>query len=348
MNTKLSIQDVRKEFPMFDKKEMNNMISRIDRKRIFIFVAITYGITIPAALVMFLTGGSDSSFTPATLVATILMYAIAYAPALANIATRLITREGWSNTYLRPNLRRGWPFYLAACILPITAIILGGSIYFLLFPGKFDLSMAFARETGKISATDTLATVMSREALGGFFIVLFGALVLFIGEEFGWRAYLLPKLMPLGPRKAILLVGAIWGAFHWPMIFMGFQYGLDYWGAPIIGPLLFVLIILSPSVVFSWVTLRTGSVWPACIAHAEHNAFCSLMIYFLRGEPDVLIGPVPEGIVGCLGYVLLALPIFFLPRALTQPTSASVDMAVSGNPAAVEKAADQAKLGATL
>jgi len=326
--------------PMFDKKARNNMISTIDRNRIFIFVGITYGIVIVAALVIFFNGGSKSDFTPVTPLAIIFTYSISFAPALGNIATRLITREGWSNTYLRTNLHRGWPFYLAAWTLPLMAIILGGAIYYLLFPGKFDFSMAFARETGKISATDTLATVMGKEFFGGFFIVLFGALLLIIGEEFGWRAYLLPKLMPLGPRKAILLVGAIWGVYHWPMIFMGFQYGLDYWGAPVVGPLLFVLIIMSPCVIFSWLALRTGSVWPACIAHAENNAFSTLMIYFLMGEPDVLIGPHLEGIVGCLGYVLLALPIFLIPRLL-----APADMALSKNPAAVEKAADQAKLG---
>jgi len=316
---------------MFDKKVRNIMISTIDRKRIFIFVAITYGITIAAALVTFFNGGINSSFSPVTLLANILMYAIGFAPAVANIATRLITREGWSNTFLRPNLRRGWPFYIAAWFLPLMAVIMGGAIYYLLFPGMFDPSMAFARETGKISATDTLATVMSQEALGGFFIVLFGMFV-FLGEEFGWRAYLLPKLMPLGPRRAILLVGAIWGVWHWPLVFMGFNYGLDYWGAPIVAPLLFVLIILSPSFVFSWMTLRTGSVWPACIAHGVNNAFSLLMTYFLRGEPNALIGPGVEGIVGCLGYVLLALPIFLIPRALVP-----VDMALSKNPAAVEQ-----------
>ncbi len=31
------------------------------------------------------------------------------------------------------------------------------------------------------------------------------------GDEFGWRAYLLPKLMPLGGRRAVLLSGVIWG-----------------------------------------------------------------------------------------------------------------------------------------
>jgi len=316
------------------------MNSTIDRKRIFIFIGITYGIVITAVLVIFFSGGSKSDFTPVTPLAIIFTYLIGYAPALANIATRLITREGWSNTYLRPNLRRGWPYYLAAFTLPLLAIILGGAIFYLVFPDRFDLSMAFARQSGKISATDTLANVLSEEALEGFISILFGVVLVFIGEEFGWRAYLLPKLMPLGPRKAALLTGVIWGMYHWPMIFMGFHYGSGYWGAPVVGPLLFVLIIMSPSVLYSWMTLRTGSVWPACIAHAENNAFFTLMVYFLIRKPDVLIGPAPEGIVGCLGYVLLALPIFLIPGALVP-----VAMAVTKNSRAVEKTTEQAISG---
>ena len=51
-----------------------------------------------------------------------------FAPSVANIATRLITREGWSNTLLRPNFRRGWPFYLAAWFLPVVATLVRGAI----------------------------------------------------------------------------------------------------------------------------------------------------------------------------------------------------------------------------
>ncbi len=318
------------------------MLTQIDRKRIFIFIGITYGITIAVTLGLFFTGGVNSNFAPKATFMGIVINVVGYAPALANIVTRLITREGWSITYLRPNLRRGWPFYLAAFTIPLLAIILGGAIYFLLFPGKFDPSMAFAREIGKISATATLASVMGRKALVNSISVPFGAVLVLIGEEFGWRAYLLPKLMPLGPRKAVLLSGVIWGMFHWPLILMGFHYGSSYWGEPVVGPLLFVLIILSPSVVYSWLTLRTGSVWPACIAHAVNNAFFTLMVIFLTGRPDVLIGPDPSGIVGCLGYVLLALPIFFSVRALAPAATA-----VSKNPLTVEKAADPIKLGTT-
>jgi len=312
------------------------MISKIDRKRIFIFVGITYGITIALALVVFFNGGLYSRYpVEKAHLASLLLAATMFAPAVANIATRLATREGWSNTFLRPNLRRGWPFYLAAWSLPIMAIIVGGAIYYLLFPGKFDLSMPWARAAGVISATDTWSVVMSRTIVGSLLYTPITIFVMF-GEEFGWRAYLLPKLMPLGPRKAVLLMGAIWAVFHWPIIFMGWNYGLGYWGAPVAGPLLFVLVLIVESAFYAWVTLRTGSVWPACIAHAASNFVGPLMAYFLRGEWDKLIGPSTVGIVGVLGYALLALLIFLSPRAL-----APVDKALSKNPAAVQKAADQ-------
>jgi membrane protease YdiL (CAAX protease family) len=341
MNTKLSIQDVNNEFPMFDKKEVKHMISKIDRKRIFIFVAITYGITIVLAIVIFLDGGL---FPDRTLLVNLLMAAMMFTPGIANIATRLITREGWSNTFLRTKLRRGWPFYLAALSLPFLAIIVGGAIYYLLFPGKFDLSMPFAHQLGIPipMVPDAWKVVVIRDILGGYRTVLIG-MVLFLGEEFGWRAYLLPKLMPLGSRKAVLLVGAIWGVFHWPLIFMGYEYRFDYWGAPVVGPLLFVLIkMFGDSVLLAWVTLRTGSVWPACIAHGVNNALSMLVVYFLRGEWDMLLGPSDVGIIGFLGYALLALPIFLIPGALVQPTPVPAGIAVSG---AVEKAAVQSSSG---
>jgi CAAX protease family protein len=315
------------------------MTPDIDRKRVFIFVAVTFGITILAAVAMLLSGGMSSDFAPQTNAAGVLMLAIAFAPALGNVVTRLITREGWSNMLLWPNVRRGWPVYLAAGILPLAAILLGAAIYFLVFPGELDPSMAYARETGRVAAAGTPAAAMGQEILEGLSLVLLLIFVIW-GEEFGWRAYLLPKLMPLGGRKAVLLLGAIWGVFHWPMIFLGFQYGLDYWGAPIVGPLLFVLIILSPSVVYSWMTLRTGSIWPACLAHAVNNAFCGMTTYFVLGEPNALIGPGVEGIVGCLGYVLVALPILLIPGALAASTPSS------RNVGSVESVPAQAELGA--
>lgn len=86
------------------------MVSAVDRYRIFIFVGITCGIVIAAALVIFFDPGHKSDCTPVTLLAIIFSNLIGYVPSLVLFTTRLISREGWSNAYLRPNRRRGWPY----------------------------------------------------------------------------------------------------------------------------------------------------------------------------------------------------------------------------------------------
>lgn len=295
------------------------MISTIDRKRILIFIAISYGISIALALVLSLNGGLFSSFPTLTLLATILMSVVMFAPAAANIATRLITREGWSNTLLRPNFRRGWPFYLAAWFLPVLATIAGGAIYYLVLPSRFDSSMTYSREVGLIPTGVEPWTFVITLAV---YVIPLSLLTipLMFGEEFGWRAYLLQKLMPLGPRKAVLLVGVIHAIWHWPYIIMGYEYGFDYWGAPVVGPLLWVVIACFLGVFLAWVTVRSGSIWPASLGHSVINNSPWLMTYFISGEPDWLIGPLPVGIIGSLGYATLALLIFFNTRALTPTT----------------------------
>lgn len=271
-------------------------------------------------MIIFLNGGIFIKF-PLMLkpLAFTLMSLLMFTPAIANIATRLFTHEGWSNMLLRPNFRRSWRFYLAALFLPALATIVGGAVYYLLFPDRFDPSMKYAREAwGLIPLVGNTNSWMSIITMAPLFIV-FSLPTLFLpfGEEFGWRAYLLPKLLPLGTRKAVLLVGVIWAVWHWPFLFMGYEYWFNYWGAPVVGPLLWVVICIFFSTFLTWVTLHSGSVWPAAIAHGVINAEASLMLYFSRGEPDYLIGPSPVGIIGSLGYIIMAFLIFFLPRALT-------------------------------
>jgi membrane protease YdiL (CAAX protease family) len=316
------------------------MISKIDRKRIFIFVAIAYGLYIGSYLVVYLGGEQFSSFRDvASSQAGALMAALMFAPMIAHIAARLLTREGWSNTFLGVDFRGGrWRYYLAAWFLPLAAVLVGGVIYYLLFPGRFDPSMALAQQAGAVSAEAarepwkfifTQIGIAILSPIPGLSPVLFLAL----GEEIGWRGYLLPKLLPLGSRRAVLLVSVIWGVWHWPAILLGFNYGLDYWGAPVMGPLMFVATLIFPSVFFTWVTLRSGSVWPAAIAHSMDNVSNQLMCFFIGGTPHPLLGPGIQGMIGVLGYALLGLVIFLSPRAL-----APVDMDVS-NKYAAEKAA---------
>ena len=304
---------------------MNN--TAIDTKRILIFLAFAFGIAWAAGLVIVLTGGLSNSpqLAPGITLALALMATVYMgAPTLANIFTRLITREGWKNTMLRPNLRRGWKFWLIAWVTPAILTILGAVVYFVIFPQHFDSTLtnlkAQLEQVGQ-GAMNPWMVVIIQTALGVLISPIVNSIATF-GEEFGWRAYLLPKLMPLGGKKAMLVSGIIWGIWHWPVIFMGYEYGLDYPGYPWVGPLLFLLFATAAGIFLSWVTLRGGSVWPAVIGHSAMNGIAALPALFVIGTPNPLLGPLVVGVIGGIAYYALAAVLFFNPRALA-PIDAS-------------------------
>ena len=127
------------------------------------------------------------------------------------------------------------------------------------------------------------------------------------GEEFGWRAYLLQKLMPLGGRKAVLIIGAIWGIWHWPFIFMGYEYGFDYPGYPWVGPIVFIWFTFIIGTFLAWITLKSKSVWPAVIAHAALNGIAPIALLLVKGHPNALLGPSAVGLIASIPFSILAL-----------------------------------------
>lgn len=306
------------------------MTSNLDTRRILIFLAFAFGIAWAAGLVIALTGGIAGSpilvpGLPYTLALVLMAVVYMGAPAIANVLTRLITREGWQNVGLRPKLRRGWPFWLAAWFLPAVFTILGALVYFLIFPQDFDANFTYVRQllSSAAAAGITLtpaAYFLIQTAQAVLISPLINGLFTF-GEEFGWRAYLLPKLIPLGGRRAVLLSGVIWGVWHWPVIAMGHNYGFDYPGFPWLGMGMMVLMCIGLGAFLSWVTLRSGSVWPAVIGHAAINGISALAVLVLvEGAGSPLVGPLPTGILGMAGWIAAAVAIFLSRRAL-QTTS---------------------------
>jgi membrane protease YdiL (CAAX protease family) len=262
------------------------------------------------------------------------------APALANVATRLITREGWGRLWLRPNFRRGWRFYLAAWLLPLLAVIVGGAIYYLLFPQSFDSNLS---EVRKLFAGTSFATVdnpwllLLAITVQNMIISIPLGTAVAIGEEFGWRAYLLPKLMKrftggepapdgnlyaAGARKASLLIGLIWGVWHWPLYLMTLSLTPDF---PLLYLLVYPVSTCCMSVLLCWVTLRSGSVWPASIGHGFINGTSALPGMPLKGPANLLLGPGPGGLIGMLGYLALALVLLFHRRAFAPEKEARTE-----------------------
>jgi len=300
----------------------------LQTRRLVIFLAFTFGIAWATGLVIYLTGGLDNSpvlipKTPITLALVLLATIYMWAPTLGHILARLLTHEGAHDLFLRPKFRHGWRFWLAAWFIPGILTLLGILVYFAVFPGQFDPNFTTLQQ-GLNSAASATGRALPFTAQTYFLIQIAIAMLLspilnslaVFGEEFGWRAYLQPKLMPLGARKALVFTGLIWGVWHWPVIFMGYEYGFGYWGAPVVGPLLFLFFTVALAIFFGWLVLRAGSIWPSVIAHGAINGIAALGLYAMIGKPNMLLGPAPNGLLGGLPLILLALFLFLNRKAL--------------------------------
>jgi len=305
------------------------------KKRILIFLAFAFGIPWISALVISQSSMMVINPTQAGVIAN---YCFIFTPWLANIATRLITKEGWGNLYLRPKFKHGWRFYLSAWFLPLLAALVGGGVFYLLYPHAFDPTLGVVRkmvENTPSAALNPWVILISMTFSMIFISSLINAVASF-GEEFGWRAYLFPKLMesfsgehptqaistsdlvnrtgftPAGARKAAVLTGLIHGIWHFPLLLLTASIVPN---VTILMGVVYILLTCSISVLLSWATLRSGSVWPASLGHGAGNATSALPGFLLKGSAIPLVGPDPTGLIGGLGYTILALVLLLSRNA---------------------------------
>lgn len=109
-----------------------------------------------------------------------------------------------------------------------------------------------------------LQSALSQEWRRLLLLLLLEFLIVGIGEELGWRGWLLPTLLSRGlsPLGASLCVGMLWGAWHVPVLFQGPSVAVP-----------FMVTTVSLSMLQTALWLRTsGSVLTAAAAHAACNA----------------------------------------------------------------------------
>ena len=127
-----------------------------------------------------------------------------------------------------------------------------------------------------------------------------------LGEEIGWRGWLLPTLRPLGTWPALLISGAVWGFWHSPLILLGYNFGQPN----LLGVGLMIGGCVLYGVLLGWLRLRTGSVWPAVFAHGAFNATAGFLLLVVAA--DTSADPVSTGPLGWVTWIVMALVIAVL------------------------------------
>ena len=279
----------------------------MNRKSLITFLFIAFG----SAWILFCLPLAFKN-NPETYTLTMqIFFALAmWAPGLgAIIATRVVEKQPVIKT-LRLNTLGTRRYYLTAWFLPplITFATIGASI--LLRTGTFDPNFTFIRESmtnlpAQTSLPPVEILVLAQTA---FALVLapFINLLFAMGEELGWRGFLLPKLMPLGQWKAILLSGLIWGVWHAPTTLL---YGYNFPQHPYLGVFVGLVGFTLLGTLLSWLALKTRSPWTPALGHGAFNAVAGLIFFFLQPGFDTALAGSPIGLAGWIpiGLIIIGL-----------------------------------------
>jgi uncharacterized protein len=174
--------------------------------------------------------------------------------------------------------------------------------------------------TALVWATPLASFVVPDYGMGGATIdfaieVVLATLTFSLGEELGWRGYLLPRLLSIGLTRALVLVGLIWAAWHMPLIFLTPLYHSA--GNKVIVLPLFVGTIVAASFFFGYLRVWTGSVWPASIGHSAHNAAWNALGAFTVASNPVVVNEYLAGDNGILILVGTAAGAVWLGRKVS-------------------------------
>lgn len=198
-------------------------------------------------------------------------------------------------------------FLALALIVPVALVLAALPVGALLgvYPADFVTFSGFEQLTNdQLAATGAPPLPIPIEVLVAlqFVNVLIGAFINLIpamGEELGWRGWLLPRLLPLGVAPAILLSGVIWGLWHAPLILLGYNYPTaPGW----LGLLAMCGMCIVIGTVFSWLRIRSGSVWAPALAHGAFNAAAGFSIVFVAAGQ--VVDTTQATILGWSGWIV--------------------------------------------
>jgi hypothetical protein len=224
-------------------------------------------------------------------------------PLVAGLLLRAFGGDGWQDAGFKPNLKSGWPWYLAALlIIPlVTVSVMAVGAFF----SAIDLSGVATQGIGAF--------------LGLAAVTFGGSMVKNIFEEFAWRGYLTPRFDALGlhPLANATLTGFIWAGWHVPYYLYFLDREVLAAHTPLSLPvfiLLAFLVLPFHALAYGELRLLNGSIWPAWLLHNVANAVSLSLVaggfmVLERNFAGVLLSPGTEGILssllmGVIGFVL--------------------------------------------
>lgn len=274
------------------------------RGKAMVFAVIALGLSLLVSLAAPVLGETSP-------LVTMLTPSVAAAIMLVAVTSEGRSRAAWVSLGVTRTGLRGWPL---AIVGPALALL-------------FTYVIVWASPLGEVKAPASGGSVATVALNLGLNFAM--GLVLAMGEEVGWRGYMLPRLAAIGVVRAMLLVGFVQGLWHLPLLLTTPYYHST--GNPLIVVPLFLATLTLAGVFYGYLRLWTGSVWPVAIAHAVYNLVWAILneltvvdapetLEYVGGESGILI-------IAVLGLAALVLArrthgLSFTPLSMARPSAA--------------------------
>lgn len=214
-----------------------------EKKAVIIFLIITFMLS-SICYYIYIAGGKAASGITALLM---------WCPGI----TAIIIKKFFYNNQKPLGLNRcDIKYIILGIIIPLLYLLVSYGIYWAFNPVSFKMKLYSG-------------------SFGIMILAVFSSVITAMGEEIGWRGFLLPEMDRLMSRKmAILICGLIWAVWHFPLMISGlYNSGTPAWYQL---PMFTIDVMLMTSIM-AYLRFNSKSIWPTIMLHASHNYIDQLL-----------------------------------------------------------------------
>lgn len=261
---------------------LERLVSRLRKHPVALFVLVTFVVSYGVGLPMLMLVGAMGRGLDPLAQLYVGRFFVVIGPTCGALAAVAATqgRIGWGE-FLRDRLVVRSPALWIAAAMPMIMLLAALIAYAAIGSPLGSLGDAVARAWPLLLAHIVLQT-----------------LVIGLGEEIGWRGWLLPTLTERhGMARATLITGVIWYFWHFPILLGGI--GVAFW---------FAVAVAGFSTLLSLLWLRSGgSIVPAAITHGSVNAPFFFFDAALPATDDQLAWQAMGGVIAVMAAAALLL-----------------------------------------
>ena len=260
-----------------------------------------------AAIMIFGLGVKNVSDNPIKYTVLASLYMLL--PLMIAVVIQKVDKDKLASTgLLRFKIKASW---LVAWMLPVVMVLLTLVVNALVPGCEFNTDMSAMVPADSVTEEQReMLTLFMNPAVVIMITIVSGLLagvtinaVFAFGEEYGWRNYLVDVLREQKFVCASILIGIVWGLWHFPLILLGHNYPQH----SVAGVFMMVVFCVLASFIETYIVVKTKSVFPAAIFHGTINAVAGLNVILIKGGNDLL-----NGMTGLSGFIVMAIVIMIV------------------------------------